>query len=570
MRDTRSSSQILFGFLPQQTVDVKGRIWKVREWRSPRHLGVVDERALSKELRRAAVAWRARQNDGNFVNDLERGFAVQFLALDRKNGVNLDPFPRIWYCRRCRLLHRARSGRCRCGGAGDRSQLHFVAYHDACGEVREPRLPACPQHGSATINFPGTASAREIHFSCSQCNWTQAGFPHMNCTCGQGAMTVNVHRSASVFTPRQVVIVNPPRREDVQRILEQGGSTRALAWVLEGIQEQSLENARPTASSLRRQLLGQGMPEAAIDAVIRSAGEAGGLAVGSVDLEALAADKRAEAEDQALAIALAASSSRTRVADLIGTNDQTADLQSLYRNEYPAALTRAGLESVELVDKFPILTGHFGYTRGDPAPGESKLVTFKDRRGDYVVYGDLAQTEALFFRLSATRVVRWLERQGFNMPRCPDERTARLAIIERADIPAAGAQVGAPTIGTEVLRLVHSFCHRTIRILAVHAGIERSALSEYLVPVHLGFYVYAAAKGDFVLGGLQAVFESELNTLLRDVVYGEHRCALDPGCASVDAACMSCLHLGEPSCRYWNTFLTREALFGPAGYFHEE
>lgn len=102
--------------------------------------------------------------------------------------------------------------------------------------------------------------------------------------------------------------------------------------------------------------------------------------------------------------------------------------------------------------------------------------------------------------------------------------------------------------------------------MAVHAGIERNALSELLVPSHLSFFVYAASKGDFVLGGLQAVFESDLDTFLKALVDDEHRCALDPGCERGGGACSACLHIGEPSCRWFNTRLSRLALFGSNGY----
>jgi hypothetical protein len=95
---------------------------------------------------------------------------------------------------------------------------------------------------------------------------------------------------------------------------------------------------------------------------------------------------------------------------------------------------------------------------------------------------------------------------------------------------------------------------------------NRASLSEFLVPHHLGFFVYAAARGDFGLGGLQAVFEGEMHLLLRDFVTGEHRCALDPGCTQNGAACMACLHLGEPSCRLFNRSLDRRTLYGPLGY----
>jgi hypothetical protein len=116
--------------------------------------------------------------------------------------------------------------------------------------------------------------------------------------------------------------------------------------------------------------------------------------------------------------------------------------------------------------------------------------------------------------------------------------------------------------------LVHSYCHRLIRLTAVYGGIERNALSELVLPLHLGFFIYAAARGDFVLGGLQALFETELDGLLRTFTQDDHRCPLDPGCGHHGAACMACLHLGEPSCRHYNTGLSRELLAGVNGYLH--
>ena len=65
---------------------------------------------------------------------------------------------------------------------------------------------------------------------------------------------------------------------------------------------------------------------------------------------------------------------------------------------------------------------------------------------------------------------------------------------------------------------------------------------------------------------LQAVFETSLNRFLDDFIEGESRCALDPGCRNGGGACMACLHLGEPSCRWFNRFLDRAYLFGPAGF----
>ncbi|KQS66167.1 hypothetical protein ASG41_12540 [Modestobacter sp. Leaf380] len=117
-----------------------------------------------------------------------------------------------------------------------------------------------------------------------------------------------------------------------------------------------------------------------------------------------------------------------------------------------------------------------------------------------------------------------------------------------------------------MLTLLHSYTHRLIRQLAVMAGIDRESLSEYLVPHHLGAFVYATPKGDFVLGGMQAVFETDMHMLLARQAEAESRCPLDPGCARAENACPACLHLGEPSCAYYNRFLRRDHLFGPAGF----
>src|SRR4051812_39030535 len=40
MREHRSGSQILFGFLPEQTVDLSGRVWRVVQWKNPELVGV--------------------------------------------------------------------------------------------------------------------------------------------------------------------------------------------------------------------------------------------------------------------------------------------------------------------------------------------------------------------------------------------------------------------------------------------------------------------------------------------------------------------------------------------------
>jgi hypothetical protein len=569
MKEWRSASQILFGFLPEQTVDLAGRVWKVREWRNPvmKH---IDPTTLRREVIKAAMPWAVGNTDADYVKHLRQGRDLYAFALDRSNGVNVDEFPKVWMCkqRACnRVYFSSAPHTCKCGGEHF-GQLPFVGYH-SCGDLREPWVRRCAQHDDIAIRLPGTASAAEIVFYCPSpgCGRElQKGLGFLKCACGAGTTAFNVHRASPVYTPQTVVIVNPPSEERVKRLNEAGGGARALAWALGGFEARRPEDVGLTLEGLVRDLVSKGLSEAVARMMARQAVDAGELK-GSAEEIDVPEPQREEATAEAVTVAMALDQSRQRISDLAARiEDDWSERANVYRHLYPLALEKAGLDGIELVEKFPVLTGHFGYTRGGGGVGQGRLRPFqRDRK--YIVYSDVAETEALFVRLRPSLVVRWLAARGYPVGDAgAGEREARLAILRQADVPARGEDRAHPSVGSEVLTLVHSFAHRFIRRIAVFAGIDRNALSELVVPRHLGFFVYAAARGDFVLGGLQAVFESELHHVLYDVVGSDHRCPLDPGCQRVGAACVACLHLGEPSCRYFNRYLNREHVFGPAGF----
>lgn len=561
MREYRSGSQILFGHLPEQTVDADGGIWKVKRWNDPKVESTIDTGALREELIRAASPWRDNAQDGGFVDDLYQQRPVRVRSLNRDEGIWCEPFPRLYLCQTCKRLHDDPMGRCECGSLRRRGQLPFVGYHDSCGSIKTPYVRKCPKHGQRAVRFPGTASAAELIFYCPVCNDViHRGFGAA-CDCDQGgALSFTVHRSGTVFKPRGISMINPPKREILTQIEQSGGGERALEWVLSGMAGRRLTDSAPARSqeSIRRLLEERGFDTATIDAMIAvmPAGTAA-QAIGP----ALPALIRGIAEREARQIALATFESRITIPDLLG-HAENASVRSLYETAYPTSLAKAGLGRVELIDRFPVLTAQFGYTRGPSAAGESRLRTYRDPNGDYTVYGELALTEALFVRLNPLKVHAWLVKRGLPVDSAEDARTAASAIISAMGPPEAPTDV---TI--RVTELVHSYSHAFIKRAAVFAGIERSALSELVLPTALSFFVYAAARGDFVLGGLQALFESELHRLLDGLVEDEHRCALDPGCEDTGGACAVCLHLGEPSCRMFNTALSRKALAGGEGYF---
>jgi hypothetical protein len=332
------------------------------------------------------------------------------------------------------------------------------------------------------------------------------------------------------------------------------------------MQSRDYSDQSNTASALRSTLTTQNLAPAFIDTVIASAIQSGQVTDDTNASVLLEPAARAAAEREAVIIATALAESRLRLPELAQTVRVGSEIHHRVTVCFPEALNRAGIDAVELIDRFPVLTGQFGYTRGDPAPGASRLVPFREKRA-YMVYADIATTEALFFRLKASKVAAWLSARGMVLDPWSDERSARVSILRCCQTPAPGTDPPVPaTPGSLLLSLLHSLSHRLIRHASVLAGIDRNALSELLVPLHLGFFVYALARGAFVLGGLQALFENDLDTLLNAVVLGEHRCPLDPSCVRHGAACVGCLHIGEPSCRYFNRFLDRSTLFGSQGY----
>jgi len=565
MKEGRSASQILLGFLPDQTVDLRGRVWRVKEWADPIPTSV-EPSALRQELMQQVAPWARTNRDGGYLDHLRSGYRVHFYSLNREAGVRVEEFPKRWVCKSCdRLSQGEHPDRCACGSARF-GQLPFVGFHGECGSLHEPYVRPCAQHKDIKITLPGTARAQEIRFSCPVCGKTlQKGFGFRKCTCGKGELTFNVHRAARVYIPRNFALINPPSGDKVQRIRDAGGAKRALSWVLGGLKEDSLDQFGVTSSSLIESLRRQGLAEDIIARMVEQAVAGGALDEGET-LPALDGDNLVEAERGAVNIALALVESRLRIADMADAYGVVSEHGRKYHVDYPKALLDVGLEAVELVDRFPVATGCFGYSRDKFEPGASRLVHFKNRKGDYVVYGDVAKTEALLVRLDPRLVATWLLRSGCEIDPWSDQKSARVSILRAALIPRPGLLAGAPGAGERLLTLVHSYAHWLTRRLAVHSGVERSALSEFVVAQHCSFFVYASARGDFVLGGLQAVFETGLDLLLKDLASADLRCPLDPGCLTAGGACMACLHLGEPSCRYYNGFLSRRTLSGPAGY----
>lgn len=566
---TRSGSQILRTFLPRQTADLKNGIYMVSEWSGAAALPI-DESSVRRALQREVAPWIVNATDNGLGADLYGGKSIRVVELDEERGVAVERFPRVWLCPTCKRIGKDMAKPCPCGSKRW-GQLHFVGFH-SCGSITEPWIKRCPTHNDVKLVSPKSAKAADIRFKCPICSFeTMKGLGFKKCPCGDGNFTWNVHKARTVYTPRGTALINPPRPDKLQTILGTGGAKKALSWVVEGmsaVDAMSMAGASSSAD-LVEMLVNNGLSRPLAEEMAAKAAAAGEIDQSPVEtaLGTIGAAEREAAEHDAVSIATATFGSRTPSAELVAPSGYP-ELSDTYRVSYPKALANAGLFEIDLVEQFPILNVMYGFTRGGGKPGEDKLNTFRDKKGGYRLHGDLSETEALLVRLDPSKVADWLTARGHDIGAWDpaDQSSARAAILRSADIPPPGDLPEPATVGSDLLSLVHSYSHRLMRQTSVFAGIDRDALSEFLLPRHLAFFMYAAPRGDFVLGGMQSVFETNLDSLLLTFVEAERRCPLDPGCSRGSGACSGCLHVGEPSCRFFNTFLDRLTLFGPSGY----
>ncbi len=565
----RGVSQVLFGFLPEQTVDLRGGVWVVEEWRSPVRIDVPNVDVLRRELRRAVAPWAQRGNDGGLREQLDaRTLAIEVVEPDQDRGVRVAPFPRLWRCSACGRVHKKKRG-CPCGaGQSELRQLPFVAYH-SCGFLGEPHVPTCKTHRDVAMILPHTTRISEVRFHCPVCQRPLGTGLVRRCKCGAGGgVSVNVHRAGDVFSPHYVVVLNPHGAASQDR------AASTVSWAMEG----GLGRARPASvADLVQNLRNSGLSEETVRGMVEVARRAGEISEEPGEtqvlrlLEGLGDAARNEVMEQSATMHGLVETGRTTLADLEEAADPLRQL--VYRTHYRKAVDESGLRrdaGVQLLTKLPVLTAAFGYTRDEDEIGSAQLKVYRSPaagRPTIRLYGLQRSTEALVFWLDPVRVSDWLARRGLlpSRPGPTSPRDAHERILASTRIPAWPGD-DCDDAGRAVATLVHSYCHRAIRRLSPLAGVERESLAEYLFPHLLAFVVYAAPRGEFVLGGLQTVFETSLHEFLHELVHGERRCPLDPACRSQTGACMACLHLGEPSCRWYNTLLDRSVLFGPEGY----
>ena len=122
-------------------------------------------------------------------------------------------------------------------------------------------------------------------------------------------------------------------------------------------------------------------------------------------------------------------------------------------------------------------------------------------------------------------------------------------------------------ITKRVYTLIHSISHALINEASEICGLDKSSLSEYILPNIPAVFVYCSNSQGFNMGALYSAFQSHFDRWLKHAKERSKKCIFDPICIDKEKACAGCLFLNEVSCQHFNKDLDRGYL---CGYFDKQ
>lgn len=601
----RGKQQVLFNYLPGKTFDFE-RVATIAQVRSIR--GVIrtdlNNRVLLRRIRDEASAWapdfRPSLRDEVLQNP------NRFVFLEPRD-VQAEIFPKIFWCqnRSCgRLsdysqLDSLPRETCQVCRSGRLVQLRWVQIH-RCGALQRlsPYCPTCRSSNEMALNTRGSERIADFQWICNNCQRTYSTSALFRRPCRQCAWTdqnlrfidIEVHRAGRTYYPHRATLLNIPTRQldPLLNIPEWPAIAAAKFLRLPGMVNQSLSDFTPSPGGAN-----ETQPftlSTAEEQNLRDNGFSDAQIEDFRVMQEKLRSTRTEAQQDSLPSNIARMlEQRTGVRRKIWENAGQEMLEAIMplelgtteellpkdgtvvpveRRPVVTAANRAGLSQLTLVMDFPITSATYGFSRAEYQPNLCRLNPFPpdpDHGGLFPIFVDLVQADALLLRLDPQRVCAWLESNGvpLTIPSGSDPDLSRQAYFVQLFEDASLYQTLSANEPQArlVFGLLHTFSHFCVRQAALFCGLDRTSLSEYLLPRALTFAIYCNHRFGATIGALTALFEQSLAEWL-NTVRNTRRCVYDPVCSDREGSCHACTQLAETSCRFFNLNLGRAFLFG--------
>lgn len=241
---------------------------------------------------------------------------------------------------------------------------------------------------------------------------------------------------------------------------------------------------------------------------------------------------------------------------------------------YRELASKFGFSNAQVCSSVPIVFCSYGFTRKEQFGDRIKLRGFPREMEKRNVYAARLETEGVLFEIDRKRILGWLLENGFisdlDKPKSDDEYDLKMWFLDRIQtrLITPFTEIDDPSdngkITKAVYTLIHSISHALIREAAEICGLDKSSLSEYILPNIPAIFIYCANSQGFSMGALYNAFQSQFDKWLKHSKENSKKCIFDPICINHDKACAGCLFLNEVSCKHFNKDLDRSYL---CGYF---
>jgi hypothetical protein len=592
----RGKQQVLFHYLPNRTFDFEGvaaiaQITGIRgDPRTDLNIGVVLHR-IAEEVGAWCEEFRPALRD-NVLSQISN-----FILLDPKS-IQSELFPKVLWCQnpRCGRVfdYRHRNSlpnQCPVCHQGKLIQLRFVKIH-RCGTLKPLLPPVCRRcHNSNNMALDTRGSERISNFRwiCRQCNDSQNVFGGYCNECqwpdsSLRQMDIEVHRAGRTYYAHTTTLLNIPDRslDGFFNITEWPAIAAAKFFGLPEANQKFTEYRHVSSNPQNSQSIGLSGTD--LDALFSQQAE-GKLSPNDVVREMQRLRERRQEEQNANSPEGIVQSlcERTGVPWPIWQNAGQEMIEATMpleigrpielnitdtSNPNSEIATQMGLSKVALVSDYPIITATYGFSRAEYQPNQCRLNPFPahpDHGGKFPIFVDQVQADALLLSLNPDRVISWLERNGCNpvIPNGNDRYLSKRAyFFELLSNVSMRETIHADQREARmVFGLLHTLSHLSVRRAALLCGLDRTSLSEYLLPRALTYAIYCNHRFGATIGALTALFEQSLFEWLNSIKE-TRRCVYDPVCREKSGNCHACTHLAETSCRFFNLNLSRAFLFG--------
>lgn len=242
------------------------------------------------------------------------------------------------------------------------------------------------------------------------------------------------------------------------------------------------------------------------------------------------------------------------------------------RPDYRAIANELGFSNIQLCSGVPIVTSAYGYTRYERSGDGVKLRGFPREMEKRNVYAVRLETEGVLFELDRKKIIEWLVCNDRIVPEdapvLQDDEKIKIWYLDmiHSSLITPFTEIDDSTkigsITKEVYTLLHSISHALLNEASEICGLDKSSLSEYILPNIPAVFIYCSNTQGYSMGALYSAFQTHLDRWLKHAREKVKKCIFDPICINHDKACAGCLFLNEVSCQHFNKDLDRSYLCG--------